>query len=125
MTWKTEEENTQLLVDAVVKGMQEKKAHDIVVLDLKDIPNAAFDYFVICHGDSNTQVEAIANSVEDETIKSIKEKPWHREGMENAEWVLLDYISVVVHVFYKETREFYGLEKLWADASVVKYEDVV
>jgi ribosome-associated protein len=124
MSWNTEEENTGLLVDTIIKGIQEKKGHEIVVLDLTDIPNSICDYFVICHGDSNTQVEAIADSVEDETIKSLKEKPWHREGMENAEWVLLDYISVVVHVFYKQTREFYGLENLWADAKTIKYEDV-
>ncbi len=102
--------------------MQELKGSDITVLNLADVPGAVSQYFVICHGDSSTQVEAIARSIEKETQKELKEKPWHIEGNENAEWVLLDYVDVVAHVFYRETREFYNLEGLWADATFEKIE---
>jgi ribosome-associated protein len=118
MTGISERVETEQLVDTVVFGMQEIKGHDIVVLDLRKIPNAICSYFIICHGDSNTQVNALANSVEKQCREKLKEKPVHREGMQNAEWIILDYFSVVVHVFQKRTREFYDLEKLWADAAV-------
>lgn len=114
--------NTQLkerskeLCNTIVEGMQEMKAKDIVVLDLREISSAVCDFFVICSGDSSTQVDGISSSVERYTRKKIKEKPWHVEGRKNKEWVLLDYVSVVAHVFYKESREFYDLEDLWADA---------
>jgi ribosome-associated protein len=110
------EELSTILADIAVKGMQEKKAKNIVLMDLRKIHNAVTDYFVICHGDSNTQVDAIAGSVEEEIRKAIGEKPWHREGFENAEWILLDYVDIVVHVFQKDQRDFYKLEALWADA---------
>ena len=80
-------------------------------------------FFVVCHGDSSTQVEAISDSIYDQTIKDLKEKPWHQEGRTNAEWVLLDYVDVVAHVFYRESREFYNIEGLWADAPCEKIED--
>ena len=102
----------KILAETIVKGMQELKGSDITVLNLADVPGAVSQYFVICHGDSSTQVEAIARSIEKETQKELKEKPWHMEGKENAEWVLLDYVDVVAHVFYRETREFYNLEGL-------------
>ncbi len=111
-------QNTALLAEMAVKGIQEKKGKDIVVVDLREIHHAVCDFFVICHGDSNRQVEAIADSVEEETHKSLNEKPWHKEGYENAEWILIDYVHVVVHIFHKESREFYSLEKLWADAKI-------
>jgi ribosome-associated protein len=105
-----------LLIDAVALGIQEKKGHDIVIMDIKTAGSGIADFFVICHGDSSTQVEAIANSVEDEVFKAIGEKPVYKEGQTNAEWILLDYINVVVHIFLKEQRDFYGIEKFWADA---------
>lgn len=111
------------LVDAIVHGMQEKKASDIVSMDLRNTGNASCDFFVICHADSSTQVEAIARSIEDETRKALKEKPWHSEGQQNAEWVLLDYVNVVAHVFQREARTFYDLESLWADAKTEVYEE--
>ena len=114
---------TKQLVDSVVEGMQEVKAQDIVYLDLKEIPNSVTDYFVICHGDSNTQVDSIAKSIEKVTGEQLGEKPFHKEGAGNSVWILLDYISVMVHVFYKETREHYDLESLWADAKTIKIED--
>ena len=113
---KITKEESAMLAEIAIKGMQEKKAKEIVCLDLRNINNAVSDFFVICHGDSNTQVDAIADSVEFEIKKAIGENPWHREGFENAEWILLDYVNVVVHVFQKPQRDFYRLEDLWADA---------
>ena len=113
---------SKVLAEVVVKGMQEVKGHEIRLLDLTKIKGAVCDYFVVCHGDSNTQVEAIARSIEKQTGKELKEKPWHIEGKENAEWVLLDYVDVVAHIFYREAREFYNIEGLWADAPTEKIE---
>mgnify|MGYP000016285246 FL=1 len=108
--------NSQVLCDAIVEGMQENKAKDIVVLDLREIPNSVCDFFVICSGESSTQVDGISTSVTRHTRKELSEKPWHIEGKTNSEWVLLDYINVVAHIFYKDARPFYDLEDLWADA---------
>ena len=108
--------DSKILCDAIVEGMQENKAKDIVVLDLRGIGNSVCDFFVICSGDSSTQVDGIGSSVVRHTRKTLREKPWNIEGKGNKEWVLMDYVSVVAHVFYKETREFYDLEDLWADA---------
>jgi ribosome-associated protein len=112
------------LVDAVVKGIQEVKGKDIVHLDLRAVPNTASDHFVICHGDSSTQVEAIARSIEKFTTELAGEKAWHIEGRENAGWILLDFVDVVVHVFMRDKRAYYGLEDLWADAIRNTYENV-
>lgn len=108
--------DAEKLADVVVHGIQEKKGHDIVKLNLAKIPNSITDFFVICHGNSRTQVEAIAESVEAEVKKATGSNPWHKEGYENAEWILLDYFDVVVHIFQEESRKYYQLEKLWADA---------
>lgn len=112
---------TKILVDSIVDGIQDVKGKDIVILDLKGLPNSVSEYFIICSGDSSTQVEGISNSVLKKTSKELKEKPWHKEGQKNSEWILLDYVNVVVHIFYRDVREFYNLEDLWADA---KREDV-
>jgi ribosome-associated protein len=109
-------EASELLVKAIVEGMQENKAKDIVILDLRKLNSAVCDFFVICSGDSSTQVDGIANSIARFTRKELKEKPWHIEGKSNSEWILLDYVNVVSHVFYKDSRIFYELEDLWADA---------
>ena len=106
------------LVDAVVFGMEEVKAHDIVVMDMRKVPNALSDFFVVCHGTSNTQVQAIADSVERETFRLLQDEPSHSEGGRNATWILMDYVNVIVHIFSKDARDFYALEDLWADASV-------
>ena len=106
----------ELLVDAIVKGLEEKKAKDITIMDLRGIRGAMSDFFVVCHGESSTQVEALARSVEESVFKEFGENPLHLEGMKNAQWVLIDYIHVVVHVFQREQREYYGIERLWADA---------
>ena len=106
------------LVEAIVFGMEEVKAHDIIVMDLRKVPNALSDFFVVCHGTSNTQAQAIADSVERETFRLLQDEPAHREGARNATWILMDYVNVIVHVFSKDARDFYALEDLWADASV-------
>ncbi len=108
--------------EVIIYGIQEKKGSDIVRLDLRSIKTSVSDYFIICHADSATQVRAIANSVEFEMTKELGEEPWRKEGFENGEWVLLDYINVVVHVFQKDTRYHYGVEELWGDAEIVIYK---
>lgn len=114
---------SELLALAIVEGLQEKKAKEIVSLNLKELKSAVADYFIVCHGESRTQVEALARSVEETVYKLRGEDPWHTEGLGNAEWILMDYVSVVVHIFNKEKREFYGVERLWADAEIRQYED--
>ena len=108
--------NSEILRDAIVEGMQDNKAKDIVILDLRGIDNAVTDFFVISTGDSSTQIEGIASAVVRNTRKTLKERPWHQHGKGVSEWVLLDYVSVVAHVFSKSLRDYYELEELWADA---------
>ena len=110
------------IVSEIIKGIEEVKGQEIQILDLRDIENTVCDYFVICSGTSNTQVNAIVNSVQKLVSKSLKEKPWHIEGSDNAECVLMDYVHVVVHVFQKHIREFYDIEGLWGDAKSVSIE---
>jgi len=105
----------------IVKGMQEKKASNIVVMDLRGVKNAFTDFLVVCSGNSDTQIEAISESVE-EVTQNFKEKPWRNEGRQNNQWILMDYVNVVAHIFLKEQREFYGLEELWGDAKFKKIE---
>ena len=102
--------------------MQEKKAKNIVSLDLTGLADAVTDSFVICHVSSKMQVNAIYDFVVENVIKNCGERPYHREGYENAEWVLIDYVNVVVHIFLEDTRKFYHLEGLWADAKLTEYE---
>lgn len=106
------------LTDIIVKGIQEKKGENIVQLDLKGLDGAITDYFVICEANSSTQIDAIKDSIEEEVKKTIGEKPWHVEGTTNLEWVLMDYVNVVAHIFDRETRSHFDLEGLWADAKV-------
>lgn len=111
---------TELLADAIVEGILEVKGRNISVLNLKDIHNRVCDYFIICQADSNTQVNAIAGSVEEMVKKRTGERPYRKEGFENSEWILVDYVTVVVHIFQTEVRNFYNLESLWADAEVTE-----
>lgn len=117
-------ESTEL-ADAVVRGIQEVKGKEIRIIDLRNIQNAVTDFFVICHGTSDTQVEAIAREVEKLVHKELHDEPVHREGLDKCEWVLLDYFDVVVHIFKEDARHFYNLEKLWADADVKEIEHQV
>ena len=114
--------DTDLLVEGVVKGMLEKKAFDVVMLDFEGVDHAVCDRFIICHGTSKVHVEAIAESVLEEARKLAEVKPSRNEGLSNAEWVLLDYFDVVVHIFQENTRQFYALEKLWGDATIKKFD---
>lgn len=115
-------EDSKRIAEVIVLGMQEKKGKDIVSLDLRNIRSSVSDFFVVCHADSSTQVKAIADSVEDEMFKAFGEEPWHKEGFQNSEWILLDFVSVVVHIFRTEKRDHYGVEDLWGDAEVISYQ---
>ncbi|PCI34635.1 MAG: ribosome silencing factor [Flavobacteriaceae bacterium] len=110
--------NADELIAIIIKGIDEVKGEDIKLLDLRDIENTVCDYYIICSGNSNTQVNAISGSIQKMVGKQLKEKPWHVEGEGNAEWVLMDYVNVAVHVFQKQTREYYDLESLWGDAKI-------
>ena len=110
------------LIALILHGIEEVKGLDINILDLREIDNTVCDYFVICNGTSNTHVNAIVNSIQKTVSKAIQDKPWHVEGSENAEWVLMDYVNVVIHVFQKHAREFYDIEGLWGDAKVTLVE---
>ena len=116
------ENNTDELISLIIKGIEEVKGNNIEILDLREIENTVCDYFVICSGTSNTQVNAIVNSVNKTVSKALHEKPWHIEGTDNSEWILMDYVSVVTHVFQKHIREFYDLEGLWGDAKTTLIE---
>lgn len=111
------------LITVVVEAMKEKKAEGITILDMRKLRTRVADVFIICHGDNDRQVEAIAHSVEDDVEENLHERVWHREGFENKEWILLDYINLVVHVFLTEKREFYALEELWGDAEITHIKD--
>ena len=115
--------STDVLLTNIIKGIEEVKGNDIEILDLRAIETSVCDYFVICNGTSNTQVNAIVNSVQKTVSKELKDKPWHIEGTDNAEWVLMDYVSIVVHVFQKEIREYYNIEGLWGDAKITTIQN--
>ncbi len=110
------------LIALILHGIEEVKGLDINLLDLREIENTVCDYFIICNGTSNTHVNAIVNSVQKSVSKASKDKPWHIEGRENGEWVLLDYVNVVLHVFQPQAREFYDIEGLWGDAKMTVVE---
>jgi ribosome-associated protein len=112
----------QLLIDKIVESIQDTKGEDIQIFDLTAIENSAADTFIICSGNSNTQVSAIAGNIEKKVRNDIQERPWHVEGTENAMWILVDYVSVVVHVFQKQIRDYYEIEELWGDAKITKVE---
>ena len=122
MVKKNVKDGTDFVLKQVVAAMQEKKAKNIVSLRLNKIPNAVAEYFVISHASSKTQVGAIYDSVVENVKKECGINPYHREGYENSEWILIDYFDVVVHIFQQDTRGFYQIEDLWADAKMQKYE---
>ena len=110
------------LISLIIEGMEDIKGQNISLLDLRKIENTVCDYFIICDGNSNTQVNAIVNSVQKNVSKNIREKPYQIEGIENAEWILMDYVDVVVHVFQKHKRDYYDIENLWGDAKITQIE---
>ena len=111
------------LLAPIIEGIQKVKGKNILVLDLDEIPQAVAKNFVICTGDSNIQVGAIADAIDEEVEKREGETPWHKEGLQNRQWVILDYIDIVVHIFHKDWRDFYNLEGLWGDAKFRQIED--
>ena len=113
----------KLLIEKIIEAIQDTKGEDIKLLDLTKIENSAADYFIICSANSNTQVIAIAGNIEKKVRNELKNRPWHVEGTENAMWILVDYISVVVHIFQKHIREFYDLEDLWSDAQITSIDE--
>jgi|TARA_R110002051_G_scaffold55112_3_gene102943 ribosome-associated protein len=113
------------LIALIIQGVDEVKGHNINLLDLRDIENTVCDYFIICNGTSNTHVNAIVGSIQKTVSKAIQDKPWHVEGEDNAEWVLMDYVNVVVHVFQKQIREYYDIEGLWGDAKFTTIESSI
>lgn len=108
------------LLENIIKGIEEVKGYDITILNFTNLENTITDYFVICTGGTNTQVSAISNSVERFVRKNTKDKPWHIEGVDNQQWVLMDYVSIVVHIFQPEYREYYDLENLWGDVEITR-----
>lgn len=117
--------NQDELIALILQGIEEVKGNNVNLLDLREIENTVCDYFIICNGNSNTQVKAIVGSIQKTVSKAIKDKPWHVEGEDNAEWVLMDYVNVVVHVFQKQVREYYDIEGLWGDAKFTTIESSI
>ena len=115
--------NTKKLVGTIVEGLFKKKGIDVVSLDLTAIENTVCKYFIVCHADSDRQVDALADSVVETVREGTGEKVWHKEGLDTSTWVLLDYADVVVHIFQKEYRDLYKLEELWADAKLERHID--
>lgn len=115
---------TQALVDTIILGIQEKKGHGITVVDLSEIDGAITKFFIICEGNSPSQVEAIAGEVSDKCREKLREKPTACVGLEQSIWVAMDYVDVMVHIFVPETHEFYDLEHLWEDAKITYIEDI-
>jgi len=112
--------SANVLITHIIEGIENLKGEDIQLLDLRAIDNSPCDYFIICNGNSNTQVNAIVQSIQKTVSKAVKEKPFHIEGQSNAEWILMDYVNVVVHVFQKQIRDYYNLEALWGDAKTTQ-----
>jgi ribosome-associated protein len=120
---KAPSEKSSDLATAIIDAVLDKKAHNVVKLDLREIQEAVTDFFIVCHGDSDTQSKAIADNVEKQIKERFGMKPFYSEGQSQADWVLLDYFDVVVHVFQRDKREFYQLEELWSDGKVTRYDE--
>lgn len=119
MTDKTQD---QILRDAIVEGIKQKKGHEIVVLDLSEVSQSVADYYIVCHGNSSSQVDALADNIDRYVRTETQEHPLHVEGLQNAQWVLMDYGNIVVHIFQEEIRRFYNIEDLWSDAKKEVFE---
>jgi len=112
------------LADLIIDSIQDIKGKNIIKLDLRELDNAPTDYFIICEGESNTQVRAISQNISKRINEELGLKPNHSEGFGDCRWILVDYFDLIVHIFYPETREFYNLENLWSDAKIISYQDV-
>jgi len=116
----TKTANTDSLIHKIIEGIEEVKGQNTTIIDMRGIENAVAQYFVIADGTSNTQVNAIADSIKKTVSKSLQQKPWHVEGEDNSEWILMDYVDVVAHIMQKPIRDYYNLEELWGDAKIMQ-----
>lgn len=114
----------ELLNNIIIDAIQDIKGKNIVKIDLRSVDDAPTDFFIVCEGDSSTQIRAISDNIQRRLKTELGVAPYHSEGVESAKWVLVDYFQTVVHVFYPETREFYDIEELWSDAKITSYENV-
>jgi ribosome-associated protein len=121
-TTKENKQSMEKLIETIVNAIQDKKGKDIVSLDLSGFDGAICSHFVVCNADSTSQVAAIADGIEQEVYEKLGQKLWRIEGQQNAFWIAMDYVDVVVHIFQSELRDFYRLEELWADAPIKKYD---
>ena len=112
--------DSKILLDNIIHSINDVKGNEVCTVDLRDLENNFCSYFVICNGTSNTHVNSIVGSIQKKISKKLKEKPFNTEGEDNAEWVLIDYVDIVVHVFQKNIRDYYNLEELWGDALITK-----
>lgn len=110
------------LIASITEALLQKKAKKIVVLDVRGLTSLT-DYFIVCHGTSETQIKALADNIIEETRKNLGEKVWKMEGMDARRWIILDYVNVVVHIFSEEKRDYYGIERMWNDAVLKEIED--
>ena len=113
---------TNILLKNIINAIQDIKGKEIISLDLREIESAICKYFVVCTGTSNTHANAIESNIKKITIENINEKPWHVEGSNNGEWILMDYSDIVVHIFQQKTRDFYNIEDFWGDAKFINYK---
>ena len=113
------------ILKVIINAIQDRKGESIVSLDMRKIPEAVADFFIICEAGANTQVKAIADAIEDQVRQACEERPYRHEGYQALQWVLIDYVNVVVHIFQKETRKFYRLEEMWSDGVMVEHEDPI
>jgi len=124
MVKRKKEFSSDELKKAIIEGAQEKKALGVTALDLRELPNASSDFYVICHGQTDRQTEAIAKSIEETVFNKLGLWPYHSEGYTNGEWILLDYFHIVAHIFVSGKREFFAIEDLWADAQIEEFETI-
>jgi ribosome-associated protein len=111
------------LIRTIISAIQDKKGENIVSLDLRKIPEAVADFFIICEAGNQPQVRAVAENIEHKVKENCDESPWHHEGFNSLQWVLIDYVNVVVHVMHPDTRKFYKLEEMWSDATVEEHDE--
>tara|TARA_B110000008_G_scaffold255926_1_gene273007 strand:+ start:341 stop:709 length:369 start_codon:yes stop_codon:yes gene_type:complete len=116
-----EKYNSNELITSIIKSIEDVKGEEVMLIDMIKIDNSPCDYFIICEGSSNSQVNAIVSKIKKNVSKLLSEKPLNIEGLENCKWVLIDYINIVVHVFQKEIRKYYNIESLWGDAKQTKF----
>jgi len=122
MSKHTSLEELNELKAAIITAIEDKKGENIVSIEIGKLENSITDYFIICNAQSNTQVNAISDGIEKDVRKNLKQRPWHVEGRDNSQWIVMDYSSIIVHVFQTPYRDFYKLEELWADAPIERIE---